>query len=208
MACWALIPVKAPAHCKSRLAGVLDARRRSELVEVMLARAIAAACAARAIDRVLVVSPGGRPLPAGVAHVRDGGAGLVPALDLARAAARAAGAERLLVLAADLPHISAAAIDRAAVRSAPAEVAVAVDRAGTGTNGLWLPAAEPFTFRFGAGSARQHALEATTRGYSVTTVSDPAFAFDVDTPEDLRTLGGTVDRGRRGVVPRAAGSRA
>jgi 2-phospho-L-lactate guanylyltransferase len=186
---WALVPVKAPAYGKSRLASVLEVDRRADLVERMLENVVAAALGAVHIDRVLVVSPVATHVPPSVLAVRDQGLGLIPALDIARRAAIHGGADRLLVLPADLPLVTAADIDGFAERARNADVAVAVDRSGSGTNGLWIPAARRFEFQFGADSARQHRLEARTRSLSFEEFRLPGLDFDIDTSSDLYDFG-------------------
>ncbi len=185
---WALIPVKTPAHGKSRLAGVLEHNRRAELVERMLKDVVAAVLDTDYIDRVLVVSPVDPDLPPAVLMVRDQERDLISALDIARRAAVHAGARRLLVLAADLPLLMAVDVEGFIERAHDFDVAIAVDRAGAGTNALWLPAAVPFKFRYGADSARRHRLEARARGLSVASFNLPALNFDIDTRDDLCDL--------------------
>jgi 2-phospho-L-lactate guanylyltransferase len=196
---WVLIPVKAPVDGKSRLAGVLERRRRADLVERMLHIVVAAALGAKRIERVLVVSPLDPRLPPSVLTVRDQGRGLIPALDIARRAAIHAGARRLLVLPADLALLTAADIDGFTERACGFDVAIASDRAGLGTNALWLPAAVPFKLRFGVDSARRHRVEAQAQRLSFAGFSLPGLAFDVDTREDLFDLA-NVTRVRRGVL--------
>ena len=54
---WAIIPVKTLERAKQRLAPVLPAQVRRELVLAMLQSVLAAAAAAKGLSRILVVTP-------------------------------------------------------------------------------------------------------------------------------------------------------
>jgi 2-phospho-L-lactate guanylyltransferase len=103
-----------------------------------------------------------------------------------------AEATALLVLPADLPAVSAEAIDRlaeaageAASRAPDHPVVVLVsDRHGTGTNALLIAPPDAIPFRFGEGSRAAHAAEAAAAGATYLELGGP-LSFDVDTPEDL-----------------------
>jgi 2-phospho-L-lactate guanylyltransferase len=64
-------------------------------------------------------------------------------------------------------------------------VAIAPDRAGTGTNGLVLRPPGVMNFRFGTGSFAAHLAEAERAEVPVVAVNRAGLAFDLDTPEDL-----------------------
>ena len=85
-----------------------------------------------------------------------------------------------------------------------AGIAIAPDRGGHGTNGLYLPAGLDFTCRFGARSRVRHEAEARRFGIEPAIVVRPGLAFDLDTPADLRAL---ADGGgpRSSATPRAEG---
>ena len=92
----------------------------------------------------------------------------------------------LAVLHGDLPTLSSDDI-RALLAAVPrpAGVAIAPDRAGTGTNGLAMRPASAIPFRFGVGSFAAHAAATAEAGVSVAVVRRPGLAFDLDTPDDL-----------------------
>jgi 2-phospho-L-lactate guanylyltransferase len=138
-------------------------------------------------------------LPAGHEVLHDTGASLSAAFELARTRARAAHATELLLLPADLPWLTAADVEALVVAGRRARVAIAPDRRGSGTNGLYLPAALDFSFRFGNGSRSLHEAEARRLGIEPAIVSRPGLAADLDTPADLRALGrGTAIVGMSG----------
>jgi 2-phospho-L-lactate guanylyltransferase len=186
MTCWAIIPVKGPDEGKRRLAGALDDVARRRLVAAMLDRVVAAAQAARGIDRLLVVGPSRHGLSPGVALHPDPGGGLNAALTDALQAAADGGASRAVVIAADLPQVTARDVELLA--AAPPEViAIAPDRHETGTNAvsLPLPQALGFAFAFGPDSFARHNAEAEHLGMPVEIVEGPGLMRDVDTPADL-----------------------
>jgi 2-phospho-L-lactate guanylyltransferase len=188
-----VIPVRAFALGKARLADALDDATRAEL-------------ARRWADTVFEAAAG---LPVCVVssdpEVRDWaqarGAAVVDdpgSLDGAAGAGRTQladrGCARVIVAHADLPLArSFAALARDA--SLPLLAIVPCHR-DDGTPVLSLPASAPFTFAYGPGSFRRHVAEARRRGLGVRVVRDPDLAFDVDVPDDLLGLPGTLTTSR------------
>lgn len=192
----ALIPVKDLSEAKARLAPVLDAAGRRELALAMFRDVLAAARACSAFDGVAVVTRDEEALAiaeaAGVAGLTEAGS-LNEALTSASEQVAQRGAERIVVLAADLPFVTADEI--AVVAEGSADVVVAAAKDG-GTNALALsPGAIPF--RFGRESARKHIDAARKAKLQAVRIESPWLAFDVDTPEDLRALREAIDGGRR-----------
>jgi 2-phospho-L-lactate guanylyltransferase (CobY/MobA/RfbA family) len=64
-------------------------------------------------------------------------------------------------------------------------VAIAPDRAGTGTNGLALRPPDALGFAFGTDSLAAHREAAGDAGVALVEVHRPGLAFDLDTPADL-----------------------
>lgn len=181
---WIVIPVKAPAACKTRLSSVLDATGRRDLVAEMLGRTVAAASAVVGVEAVQLLGPSRHGLTDAIGLLDDAGGGLNAALAGARDAALAAGVERLVLLSADLPLVEredvAALVAVDAVGGAP-------DLAGLGTNALSLPlpAAADFRFSYGEGSFAAHREEAAGLGLAFDAVVRRGLGFDVDQPGDL-----------------------
>lgn len=191
-ATWVLIPVKPLATAKSRLAEVLAPAERRALVLAML-------------DDVLEVLSGVDGL-AGIALV-GGDAELArhltgrelrllvepePCLNTALRAASAelaaAGAERLLILPADIP-----ALDRRAVRALLAvdeqpAVALVAASADGGTNALLLAPPNLLEPAFGAGSCARYRQAAAAVGLTPRLLDLPQVALDIDRPADLLAL--------------------
>ena len=186
LTCWALVPLKPSPGRKSRLSDVLDADRREVLVSEMAAHVAAAARAARGIDRIAFVTDALTDLPGYCERLRDRGGGLNCALSDALEHIAGRGASRVVVVAADLPLVTAGDLERLAAASADT-IALATDRAGTGTNALSLPlpAACNFEFAFGLGSFGLHRAEAARLGLRIDEVRSEGLALDVDTPDDL-----------------------
>jgi 2-phospho-L-lactate guanylyltransferase len=71
-------------------------------------------------------------------------------------------------------------------------VTIVTDHHLTGTNVLSLPAGLDFHFSYGKDSARAHELEALRLGVALEVVTDSAWRFDVDEPEDLSKGPGSI----------------
>jgi 2-phospho-L-lactate/phosphoenolpyruvate guanylyltransferase len=184
-----VVPVRSFEGAKSRLGAVLDAEERRDLVERLLRRTVAAALAARGVAEVVVVSPDPEVLALaatlGARPVAQRSRGLNPAIHEARDAARNAG--RLLVLPADIPAVSAAALGAvldAGDRAGTPGVIVAPDRHGRGTNALLLDPPDVIDPAFGGDSRAAHAWLASSADAAVAEVPG-VLELDVDTPDDL-----------------------
>lgn len=189
MTCWAVTPIKAPQHCKTRLQRALSETARVELVASMLRHVVETASAAAGVDKVMVLSPSRHTLPAAVPLLPDSGAGLNAELMHALRLATEAGVERLLIIAADLPALTRQDVE--ALARHPSNVcAIAPDRAGVGTNALSLslPAANDFVFQFGSDSFNLHCAEITRLKLEVAVLRTPTLALDIDKPANLVDL--------------------
>ncbi|HEX4024588.1 MAG TPA: 2-phospho-L-lactate guanylyltransferase [Steroidobacteraceae bacterium] len=195
--CYALVPIKRRALCKSRLASVLDGRQRLVLVRSMLQRVLDALSGAGGIEQVAVVSAERDTVPADITLLPDAGDGLNAALQHAQQGLLERGARAILVLPADLPHLRAEDVDALVRAGRSGGFALAPDAAGTGTNALFWSAesvqraaagAAPLRFEFGPDSCRRHQAQAVRLGLAVQLVHRPGLAFDVDTAADLAQL--------------------
>jgi 2-phospho-L-lactate guanylyltransferase len=175
-----LVPVKAFAEAKLRLAPALDAPSRAALAETMattVLRAAASLPVAVVCDDPSVAAWARRQ---GALVVWEPGRGLNGAVEAGVGRLAAAGVERVVVAHADLPF----AHDLATLAAGPG-VTLVPDRREDGTNVLSLPARAPFRFSYGPGSFARHGAEARRLGLPVTVVRDAHLAFDVDVPADL-----------------------
>ncbi len=104
--------------------------------------------------------------------------------------------EALLVLAGDLPLLTAADVEAMiALGAEPRTVVLAPDRHGSGTNALLLRPPDALPFRFGPNSFALHAEEAAARSLVVRTYRGRGTAVDVDDPDDLVVLARQDSRG-------------
>jgi 2-phospho-L-lactate guanylyltransferase len=192
----AIVPVKALAQAKSRLAPRLDAEARRRLVLAMLADVLAALRACSQVDRVIVVTPdddvaktvreqGGEPLIE-AAPARD----LNNAISLGIAHAAGLGARTAVVIPGDVPLVTPAELAKLAETAKGMGVAVVVapSRDGNGTNALILTPPDAMPPAFGPNSCQRHLSSARADGLSRRVVELPGIGFDVDEPSDLDRL--------------------
>jgi 2-phospho-L-lactate guanylyltransferase len=189
---WTVIAVNARARCKTRLDAALGQRRRGQLARRMLGHVLEVARSVPAIDTVLVVSPERDSIPSDVVVLRDPGVDLNAAFEAGRQAALAAGASGLLLLPADLPLLSGADLEHLLEEGRRAGVAIAPDRDGSGTNGLYvsLHSAACMRFAFGPGSRENHEFAARACGLHAQTVVTRGLQADIDTPADYEAVFG------------------
>lgn len=190
MALHILIPCKALAAGKSRLAPALDAAARTALCTALLDATLDLALRLAPAGRCHLVTADAAAADRAAARgartlAEPPGAGLNRALRLARDAISADAGAELLVLPIDLPLASASSLR--ALLAVAGEVVAAPDRHGLGTNALYLAAATAprFDFRFGDASLAAHRAAAAALGARFSLYEDPALAFDLDRPEDL-----------------------
>ena len=181
-----LVPVKAFAAAKLRLAPALDAPAREALARSMATQVVRAALDASLPVRVAceddTVSAWATSLGASVAWTP--GLGLNGSVHAGVESLVADGFESVVVVHADLPH--AAGLDRVLGGAEP--VTIVPDRHDDGTNVLVLPAAAlpaGFTFAYGPGSFARHLAESARVGFEVRVLRLPELQWDVDTPDDL-----------------------
>jgi 2-phospho-L-lactate guanylyltransferase len=195
----ALIPLRGDG--KSRLADALGPARRGGLVAAMLDDVLMALSGCGVSDVVILAGDGPAedlasahglrvlrdPIaPTGAAP--DGDGRLRAAVD-AGLAVLPADAVRLVV-AADLPRLSAAEI--ATVVADPADVVV-VPTVGGGTAVLRLGPGVMIPVQYGRGSAGAHLRVADARDLTTSVLDLPGARHDVDAAADLTALIGPLD---------------
>ena len=185
-----IVPHRGLEAAKTRLATSLSPDERMFLASQLLQRVLRVA--REVADDVVVISPS-RPLievvePSGARLVVQRGMGLNEGLDQARFDALVDDIRTLVVLHGDLPNLQPDDV-RTLIGALPADgspgVAIAPDRAGTGTNALVLRPPGVIPFRFGTGSFALHVAEVEQTGVPLVAVNRAGLAFDLDTPEDL-----------------------
>lgn len=195
MTCWAIIPVKASGDAKSRLSGVLDSKEREALATAMLVHVVAAAQSSQRISRICLVGHSRMGQPDTIALLADPGRGLNAAVQSALAEVADHGPERVIIVAADLPTVTAQELDLLAVSPA-GTVAIAPDRHETGTNALSLPlpAARDFRFAFGEDSFAKHRAEVARLGLEEEVILSKGLERDIDEPADLPDAHGALGK--------------
>ena len=187
-----LVPVKALAEGKTRLAPMLSEAARRAVSRAMLTDVVSSVLQVPAVDRVAVVSSD----PSLLALARGLGAlavdegwprGLNGATELGTDFCVRHGATTLLVLLSDLPLIRPQDIARLfAQLSGRPEILLVRCKYGDGTNAfLRVP---PLVMRpcFGGPSLAAHQKAARQQGIACRVVEAPSIRFDLDSVEDLK----------------------
>lgn len=231
MTLWAVIPTKDPARAKTRLARIFTPEQRRVVSLGLLERTLRVLRETPAVAHCLVVSPAAEPLslarhygahlleqavrapsaPRDPRRLERSGAiedELNAALEQAARAATAQGAEALLVLPADLPCLTAAALT-ALIARAPGTpgIVLAPDRHRTGTNAVLVMPPTALPFSFGRDSFARHRDVAGRTGLAIAICDHPAFALDLDEPDDVEALTGLTMDGERDERERAGATR-
>jgi len=183
-----IIAVKRLRAAKTRLAPVLSASGRENVVLAMLADTISAASAVHAVHAVTIVTPD----EVAARSARELGAHVLvdptpeghhdPLNNAIAAAATAIGAcaSNIVVLQGDLPALQPAELAEAIAAARRRERSFVGDRHGTGTAALFAFGVRPDP-RFGPDSARRHA----DSGAIELTDPWPGLRCDIDTAADL-----------------------
>lgn len=191
---WALVPLKASASAKSRLAAVLDREQRRRLFFALAERVIQALHDSRNIDGVAVatsspeVAEFATSLHA-MSIMQKADNGMSPALESALQTLQAMRPERVLMVPGDLPLISARAVNAVCDSMTSGEQAVLVpDRRHEGTNALLCSPPQVLTPRFGHSSFARHLGAARAVGVATRVVEIEDLALDLDRADDLDYL--------------------
>jgi 2-phospho-L-lactate guanylyltransferase len=197
---WAIIPARPLEEGKSRLAEALTQGERSRLNQEFFRRTLDIASSVVGKAHTLVVSRSQSLLA--TAHQLDFPTlheqppyGLNEALTQAAESARRQGATAVLSVSCDLPFLTADEL-RALLAAAEGGLAIAGDRAGTGTNAMVVSPVGAIPYRYGPGSFLAHRQEAAAAGLPIAIVRKPGLSFDIDTPDDLEQM---EDMGRERV---------
>lgn len=177
-----LVPVKRFADAKARLAPALGAEARSELARSMAERVVGS-CAPLPVS-VVCDDPEVRSWAGALGHsvVWAPGVGLNGAVETGVAHLADQGAERVIVVHADLVRMTPG--DLAVVGSGTG-VSLVPDRHEDGTNVASVPTRSGFRWSYGPGSFARHCAEAARCGLELEVVRDARLGWDVDTPADL-----------------------
>lgn len=178
-----LIPVKAFAEAKLRLAPALGAAERAELARNMAAHVVQSAAP---LPVAVVCDDGGVRDWAdsvGAEVVWCPGTGLNGAVRSGVAHLRNAGYHRVIVAHGDLPLAG----PLAPLGDWPG-ITLVPDRRNDGTNVIALPSDCLFEFSYGKDSFARHLEEAQRLRCSLRILRDPSLGLDIDLPDDLDEL--------------------
>jgi 2-phospho-L-lactate guanylyltransferase len=175
-----VVPVKAFAAAKGRLAPVLDPASRAALARSMAATVVAAAGALPVVVVCDDEDVRAWAEEVGADVLWTPGVGLNGAVEAGVDHLAGRGVDRVIVAHADLPL----ATDLAWVAELGG-VTLVPDRHGDGTNAACVPSGAGFRFAYGAGSCARHEAEAHRLGLPVRVVPDVRLGWDVDGPADL-----------------------
>ena len=197
---WAIVPIRGLETAKTRLGGDLDPEERRSLVTEMLRRTLVATRDAASIAGTVVVTMDAAAAAMATRHRAIGllervPGGLNAAIEAARSVAIARGASAVLVLPADLPAVSAIALDElvTTARDSRAEglALIVPDRHGEGTNALLVSPPAAMAPLFGDHSRAAHRAAARDAGLRHLEVDGP-LVLDVDTAADLLVAGASL----------------
>ncbi|SLN24693.1 2-phospho-L-lactate guanylyltransferase [Aquimixticola soesokkakensis] len=181
-----LIPVKRFSEAKTRLSAVLGHTERRHLAAALLHDTLATLARVSMLESVGVVTDD--PQAIEIAHIfgaevhPDATRDLNPALEAARSRIFARGIERVAVLHADLPLLSASDVVALICARAPA---IAPARDGIGTNAMVTSLRAPLAFHFGPHSKRAHQRAAQRHDLTLQTLDHLGLAHDLDSPQDI-----------------------
>lgn len=195
-----VLTMRGIALSKRRLESALDVAERAQLNRWLLERTLAtlrgwlpdmqrcvmvsvcseALALARAAGAVTLDEPGGA-----LGHNHAAAVGL--------AHARACGARKAMMLPCDLPLLSACALDDFAQRADKADLVLAPDRHGSGTNAVIVDGESDIEFKFGDDSRARYTAWARERGLTISICTRTELGFDLDTPQDLAAWHGQYE---------------
>lgn len=180
-----LVPVKAFAQAKLRLADVLEPATRSELARAMAAQVLRAAAPlpVYVVCDDLEVRAWAERQDAEVVWTPD--LGLNGAVEAGVAHLARRGIARAVVSHADLPLATDLAWLAAAGRRGDDVVTLVPDRRLDGTNVAVVPTGAGFRFAYGPASFAAHRAEAIRLGLPARLVPDERLGWDVDVAADL-----------------------
>lgn len=183
-----LLPVKALARAKSRLAPLFDGTQRRAVATALLEDALDLCASVDFLDWWVVSEDDEvlrRASDAGLKTVTDPGQGLNAAVQAGIAEAVVAGAESLTVIPCDVPLAYEGDLVDLLDTGATSDIVLVPSGGDGGTNALFLSPPGLIEPAFGPGSLRRHIALAERERYRCSILSLPRLALDVDTPDDV-----------------------
>ena len=153
----------------------------------MFRHVLATALATTGLHRVAVISPDRPELPPTARWIEDTAGTMNGCVKQGLAAAHRQGAERVVVLPADLPLLSCDDLAALLDTADNYDLVIAPDHHGEGTNALLLPADAGFEPLFGADSFQRHLAQARQLELKTCTLHNRGLGFDLDDWHDWQT---------------------
>ncbi len=181
-----LVPIKAFAAAKARLAPVLGASERSDLARRLAAGVVQASGAVEVFVVCDDAEVAGFAESLGARVIWTPGLGLSGAVSKGVATMAASGIETVVVAHADLPLPGR--LGAIAGAMAAGAVTLVPDRKRDGTNVISVPATGGFRFAYGPSSFSRHLAEAGRLGLETIVLEEEELSIDIDLPSDLAYL--------------------
>ncbi len=183
-----LVPVNVLERAKGRLADAYTARQRRELAILTLRTVVEAARGAGCDVTLLTAdeSVAGLGLDAAIEPEVEGVRGLNPQLEAWLAAHP--DLDELLILHADLPLATPAALTRFIAAAPAAPSVTAIQSPDGGTNAMLIRPVAGMALHYGKGSFALHRQAAKNARRHFHEHLDPTLSLDLDTPSDVTTL--------------------
>ncbi len=183
-----LVPVNLLERAKGRLSTLLTPAQRRQLATITLRTVVEAATGAGGRVVILTADPAVAALKLNAEIVDESPEAQGLNGQLSRWVADNASLPELLILHADLPLASKAAIEGLLRVVMPSPGAVAVKSPDGGTNAMLLRPPAGFPLSYGPGSFGLHRHGAIAARFAFREHLSPALRIDLDTPGDVDTL--------------------
>ena len=196
----AVVPVKGLAEAKKRLAASLNHEERKRLVLAMLNDVLHALHRSGIFSQVLVISPDEsletEAYRNQASFLQQNGSGLNRAIAQATKLAVQSGPASLTTVLADLPLVEPRDFEELASLSKIRPRVVLSPSLKGGTNVMMLSPPDVIPSAYGRWSYARHLRVAQQNGLPTYSLSNQRLSFDLDTLEDLKTLGRLDPMGR------------
>lgn len=191
---WAILPVKSLEHAKQRLADVLDAHGRRQLMLYSVQDVLTALTLTSRLTGILMVSRDQDALALGRKFgVRrlaiDSDSGQSDAIERAIRILQSDGAVATLTVPGDTPLLRAEDINTICdtLGQAPT-LTIVSNRDGSGSNCIAASRPGLIAYQFGRNSFARHISSARDAGIEPTILKLPRFELDIDTKSDIAAL--------------------
>jgi len=190
---YAIVPVRVLSAAKTRLARVLNKKQRAALSLAMLSDVLDALRRTKEVGSIVLVTRDINAARLGMAKrarvLSEGRShGLNPALRTGIRFAEREGAERVLVVPADVPLAKPKDLNRILRAGRETSVLIVPSYDGGGTNALLLRPPDIMRVSYGRNSFKRHCRLARKKGLRARILTARSLQLDVDTPLDLRRV--------------------